>query len=187
LVLKKEHTLNIESENYGKSPGRNRGTKTRRTGVPYIDQKDVKIIGSLISGHNSQQISSKYQIPLSTIQRRTRIILQSGLLQHYFKPDYRRLGLKRGMIHVYLKDGDTKSIAERITALEGITSVSIHIGNSDIVADFVYQDSEQIIDLVSSIKRLVGVDKTVWSEEVYSLPVNPQNLVTPFHRLIEGV
>ena len=185
MVLKKEKTLNIESENYGKSSGRNKATKTRRTGVPYLDQKDVKIIGSLISGHNNQQISSKYQIPLSTIQRRTRIILQSGLLQHNFKPDYRRLGLKRGMIHVYLKDGDIKSIAERISALEGITSVSIHIGNSDIVADFVYQDSEQIIDMVSSIKRLEGVDRTVWSEEVYSLPVNPQNLARPFHRLIE--
>jgi hypothetical protein len=49
-----------------------------------------------------------------------------------------------------------KSIAERVSVLEGITSVSIHIGNSDIVADFVYQDSEQIVDMVSSIKRLEG-------------------------------
>jgi hypothetical protein len=185
LILKRKKTLNGESENHGKYSGRNKGEKTRQTGFPRIDQKDIKIIGSLISGYNNQHISSEYQIPLSTVQRRTRIILQSGLLQHNFKPDYRRLGLKRGMIHVYLKDGDMKYIAERVSALEGITSVSIHIGNSDIVADFVYQDSEQIIDMVSSIKRLEGVDRTVWSEEVYSLPVNPQNLAMPFHRLIE--
>jgi hypothetical protein len=119
------------------------------------------------------------------VQRRTRIILQSGLLQQNFKPDFRRLGLKRGMIHVYLRDGDMKSIAERVSVLEGITAVSIHIGNSDIVADFVYQDSEQIVDMVSSIKRLEGVERTVWSEEVYSLPVNPRNLAVSFHRMIE--
>jgi DNA-binding Lrp family transcriptional regulator len=186
LLLKKKKVLNSDSENHGKSSGRKEGKKTRRTWFPYIDQKDVQIIGSLISGHNSQQISSEYHIPLSTIQRRTRIILQSGLLQHDFRPDYRRLGLKKGMIHVYLRDGNMKSVAERVSALEGITSVSIHIGNSDILADFIYRDSEQIIDMVSSIKRLEGVDRTVWSEEVYSLPVNPQNLALSFHRLIEG-
>jgi hypothetical protein len=186
LLLKKGKILNSESESHGKSSGRREGRKTRGTAFPYIDQKDVQIIGSLISGHNSQQISTEYHIPLSTIQRRTRIILQSGLLQHDFKPDYRRLGLKKGMIHVYLRDGDMKPTAERISVMEGITSVSIHIGNSDIVADFIYRDSGQIIDMVSSIKRLEGVDRTVWSEEVYSFPINPQNLALSFHRLIEG-
>jgi DNA-binding Lrp family transcriptional regulator len=154
--------------------------------VPYVDEKDIRIISSLISGYDNQQISKELQIPLSTIQRRTRIILQSGLLEHYFRPDYRRLGLKKGMIHVYLRDGDMKSTAEKISGMEGITSVSIHIGNSDIVADFVYKDSEQIIDIVSSIKRLEGVDKSVWSEEVYVLPIIQQNLAVPFIRLIGG-
>ena len=80
-----------------------------------------------------------------------------------------------------------KSTAQRISAMEGITSVSIHIGNSDIVGDFVYQDSEQIVDILSTIKKLDGVDKAVWSEEVFVLPLNQQNVRLPFHRLIEGV
>jgi DNA-binding Lrp family transcriptional regulator len=151
-----------------------------------IDEKDIKIISSLLSGYDNQQISSEFKIPLSTIQRRARIILQSGLLKHYFRPDYRRLGLKKGMIHVYLRDGDMKFTAEKISGMEGVTSVSIHIGNSDIVADFVYRDSEQIIDIVSSIKRLAGVENTVWSEEVYVLPINHKSLALPFHRLIKG-
>jgi DNA-binding Lrp family transcriptional regulator len=151
-----------------------------------VDEKDIKIISSLLSGYDNQQISSEFKIPLSTIQRRARIILQSGLLKHYFRPDYKRLGLKKGMIHVYLRDGDMKSNAEKISGMEGITSVSIHIGNSDIVADFVYRDSEQIIDIVSSIKRLEGVEKAVWSEEVYAFPINQKNLSVPFQRLIKG-
>jgi hypothetical protein len=90
------------------------------------------------------------------------------------------------MIHVYLEDGNMKSTAQRISAMEGITSVSIHIGNSDIVGDFVYQDSEHIVDILSTIKKLDGVDKAVWSEEVFVLPLNQQNVRLPFHRLIEG-
>jgi hypothetical protein len=91
------------------------------------------------------------------------------------------------MIHVYLNNGNLKSTAEKISAMEGITSVSIHIGNSDIVGDFVYQDSEQIIDIVSSIKKLDGVEKAVWSEEVYILPVNQANVTAPYNRLMGGV
>jgi DNA-binding Lrp family transcriptional regulator len=154
--------------------------------IPKVDKRDISIVGLLISGYDNKQISSELQIPLSTIQRRTRNILQRGLLQHSFRPNYKQLGLKRGMIHVYLEDGNMKSTAQRISAMEGITSVSIHIGNSDIVGDFVYQDSEQIVDILSTIKKLDGVDKAVWSEEVFVLPVNQQNVRLPFHRLIEG-
>jgi DNA-binding NarL/FixJ family response regulator len=39
-----------------------------------IDQKDIKIIGLLIAGYDNQTISSELQIPLSTVQRRTRQI-----------------------------------------------------------------------------------------------------------------
>jgi DNA-binding Lrp family transcriptional regulator len=152
-----------------------------------MDNIDMRIIELLTFGYSSKQISGKLEVPLSTIQRRTRHILQRGLLQNNFKPDYKRFGLKKGMIHVYLRDGNIQSTAEKISALEGITSVSIHIGNSDIVADFVYQDSEQIMNIVSSIKKLEGVEKAVWSEEVYALHINQQNLVMPFHRLIGGI
>ena len=180
--------MKLRKRNIYSANSQNRPSSKKKEGknvdLPYVDEKDIRIIGSLISGYNNQQISEELQIPLSTIQRRTRIILRRGLLEHYFRPDYRGLGLKKGMIHVYLRDGDMKSTAEKISRMEGITSVSIHIGNSDIVADFVYRDSEQIMDIVSSIKRLEGVDKSVWSEEVYVLPINQQNLAMPFHKLI---
>ena len=37
-----------------------------------------------------------------------------------------------------------------------------------------------------TIKKLDGVDKAVWSEVVFVLPLNQQNIRLPFHRLIEG-
>jgi DNA-binding Lrp family transcriptional regulator len=184
LILRKA-TAGAQTRNV-KPSRRNINDKTKKIESFKVDEKDIKIISCLISGYDNQQISSELQIPSSTVQRRTRLILQSGLLEHYFRPDYRRLGLKKGMIHTYLRDGDMKSTAEKISDMEGITSVSIHIGNSDIVADFIYRDSEQIIDIVSSIKKIEGVEKTVWSEEVYALPINQKNLAVPFHILIKG-
>jgi DNA-binding Lrp family transcriptional regulator len=185
LILRRKNTARRQSKGSKYSMGKV-NDKTEEVELLRVDDKDIKIISSLISGYNNQQTSSELQIPLSTIQRRIRIILQSGLLEHNFKPNYRRLGLKKGMIHTYLRNGDMKSTAEKISGMEGITSVSIHIGNSDIVADFVYRDSEQIVDIVSSIKRLEGVEKAVWSEEVYALPMNQKNLSVPFQRLIKG-
>jgi len=76
--------------------------------------------------------------------------------------------------------------AEKIAKTDGITSVAIHIGNSDIVADFVYKDSEQIVDIISAIKKLPNIDRTVWSEEVFVLPVYGENATSPYCKLIEG-
>jgi DNA-binding Lrp family transcriptional regulator len=151
-----------------------------------IDQKDIKIIGLLIAGYDNQTISSELQIPLSTVQRRTRQILERGLVQHSFKPNYKQLGLKKGMIHVYLADGNMKSTAEKISKMDGITSVSIHIGNSDVVAHFVYKESEQLVDILSSIKKLEGVNRSVWSEEVFVLPANNENATSAYVKLIGG-
>lgn len=186
MVLRQKRKVDDGNLDYG-GLGMKEDDKKKKVRFSKMDKKDFRIIGSLISGFDNRQISSELDIPLSTVQRRTRVILQSGLLQHSYKPNYRRLGLKKGMIHVYLNNGNLKSTAEKISAMEGITSVSIHIGNSDIVGDFVYQDSEQIIDIVSSIKKLDGVEKSVWSEEVYILPVNQANVAAPYNRLMGGV
>ena len=161
--------------------------KTKRKRFSNVDGTDIKIIGLLTAGYDNRQISSELQIPLSTIQRRTRLILQAGLVQHFYKPNYRGLGLKKGMIHVYLEDGNMRPTAEKIAQLDGITSVSIHIGNSDIIGDFVYKDSDHIVDLIASIKKLEGVERTVWSEEVSVLPVNKQNVESQYRRLLEEI
>ena len=162
------------------------GNIKEKEGGLKIDQKEARILGLLVAGHDNKRISSELQIPLSTIQRRTRQILEKGLVQHFFKPNYKQLGLKKGMIHVYLADGNMKSTAEKVAKMDGITSVAIHIGNSDVVADYVYKDSEQLVDILSSIKKLEGVERTVWSEEVFILPMDNESVTSVYGRLIGG-
>lgn len=153
---------------------------------PKIDQKDMRMVGLMIAGYDNKKISAELQIPLSTVQRRTRQILEKGLVQHSFKPSYKQLGLKKGMIHVYMTDGDMRSTAENVSKLNGITSVAIHIGNSDVVADFVYRDSGELVDILSAIKKIEGVERAVWSEEVFVFPTNSENTISAYQKLIVG-
>ena len=44
------------------------------------DSIDIKIIELMVDGRNNKQISSQLSMPLSTIQRRVRALLVSGII-----------------------------------------------------------------------------------------------------------
>ena len=136
-------------------------------------------------GEENKAVSEELKIPLSTIQRRTRILLRSGYVSQVFQPNYKKLGLKKGLLHVYLRTGNIKQIAEDLLLNDGVMSAAIHVGNSDIVAEFVYEDSEQLVDLISKAKTVDGVDRVVWSEEVFLLAGKKHNMLAVLNRIID--
>jgi hypothetical protein len=110
----------------------------------------------------------------------------SGIVTSKVEPNFKRLGIKKGLLHVYLSDGDIKSSTSEVAGMDGVLSASVHVGNSDIVSEFVYEDSEQLVDTISNIKHMNGVDRVLWSEEVYSVPVDPENVLTSFKKMWEN-
>ena len=66
--------------------------------------------------------------------------------------------------------------------MEGILSSSIHVGNSDLVSDFVYENSEDLIDTVADIKQMKGVERILWLEEIFKLPSHKENLMKSFNK-----
>lgn len=132
-----------------------------------IDIHDAEIIKLMISGKNKKEISSQLSIPLSTIQRRARYLLADETIKPKMEINYEKLGFKTGLLHIYLKNGNIDQIAKKINELHGITSIEIHIGNSDILGHVFYKDGRKLLDLVSQIKNFEGVDRIVWSERVY--------------------
>lgn len=78
------------------------------------------MIDLLVAGHKNKQIAFKLKIPLSTIQRRTRKLLERGLVNEKVEPNYQKLGFKKGLFHVYLSDGNIQSIAEALAKVKGI-------------------------------------------------------------------
>jgi len=142
--------------------------------VKKIDKKndsiDIKIIELMVDGRNNKQISSQLSMPLSTIQRRVRALLVSGIITPRVHLDYEKLGFKTELLHIYLKDGDIDEIAKKVYEVDGITSFEIHIGNSDILADVVYKEGKELLNIIAAIKKLEGVEKIVWSERIYQSP-----------------
>ena len=147
-----------------------------------MDKTDFKIISLMVLGQDNKQISSTLKIPLSTIQRRTRRILLSGMVKVEYQPNFKLLGIAKGMLHTYLRNGQLRDIAEKISEMEGILSASIHVGNSDIVSEFVYENSEDLVDIIADIKQIEGVDRVLWSEEIFKLPSHKENIMKSFNK-----
>src|SRR5919107_3247742 len=148
----------------------------------HLDKTDFRIVSLLVLGYDNKKISSTLKIPLSTIQRRTRLILQSGIVTLEYQPNFKLLGMKKGLLHTYLRDGQLRITAEKVSEMDGILSVTIHVGNSDIVSEFVYNNSEELVDIIAAFKQIEGVERVVWSEEVFKLLTQKENIMKSFQK-----
>lgn len=147
-----------------------------------FDKTDYRVISLLVLGYDNKKISSTLKVPLSTIQRRTRIILLAGIVTLEYIPNFKMLDIKKGLLHTYLHDGKLRKTAEKISEMEGILSVTLHVGNSDVVSEFVYDNSEELVDIIAAIKEIEGVDKVMWSEEIFKLPRHKEHLMKSFKK-----
>jgi DNA-binding Lrp family transcriptional regulator len=146
-----------------------------------VDELDLKIISLLVVGRNNKEICAELAVPLSTIQRRTRAIFEKEILMTKVELNYQKLGINKGLVHIYLADGEAMLIAKKLVEVSGVISVSIHIGNSDVVAEIIYRDSMDILNMLSLIKRIKGVQKVVWSEEIYRVSATKkENMLSVF-------
>lgn len=140
----------------------------------HLDEIDLQLIDLLMAGHTSRQSAALLDKPISTIQRRARLLIQKGAITPTFELGYSKLRVKRGFLHVYLNDGDISGITDKLLSRDGVFSVGVHLGNSDIVGQFVFQDSREVLGLIEWAKHLEGVGKVVWSEEVYAKSASPR-------------
>ena len=134
-----------------------------------IDRIDNEIIGLLLTGKNNKEISKQIRIPLSTIQRRVRNLIARDLVTFNSEINYHKFGFKLGMLHIYLEDGNFERIADKLKELDGIVSVEVHIGNSDLIANVVYKHSIELLELIAKVKSFEKIDKIVWSEMIYKV------------------
>ena len=93
------------------------------------------------------------KIPLSTIQRRVRNLIYSRSIIVKSNINYEKFGFKTGLLYIYLVDGEINETAEKISEIEGIESVEIHIGNSDIIANVLYKHSKELLHIISLEKN----------------------------------
>jgi DNA-binding Lrp family transcriptional regulator len=63
--------------------------------LDHLDELGLKIVNCMLAGDSNQTIAKKLKKPLSTVQRRTRQLLQSGLIKHRYEFDYKMYVTKR--------------------------------------------------------------------------------------------
>ena len=160
----------------------NMATKERKK-IAILDKTDYRIISLLIPGLENKDISKQLGIPLSTIQRRTRNIIKNGLVEVKIQPNFKRIGVKKGLLQIYVRNGNIKEAALELAKFDGVLSSSVHVGNSDIVAEFVYEDNEQLIETIGEIRGIESVERVQWSEEVYTIGVDADNIVKSFKKM----
>ena len=98
-------------------------------------------------------------------------MFENGFIASKILLNYKKLGYKQGLIHIYLSDGNLEEILEKISQMRGIISLQVHMGNLDIHAELVYKEGSELVKAITSIKKMKGVEKIVWSEQVLEYPV----------------
>jgi DNA-binding NarL/FixJ family response regulator len=78
-----------------------------------LDYRDKEILQLLLVGMSNRTIANRLHIPMSTVQRRTRRLFEKGIVKSRIELDYEKLDLRRGLLHVYLRDGDIYSLAKK--------------------------------------------------------------------------
>ena len=91
--------------------------------------------------------------------------------------NYQKFGLRVGLLYIYLNNGNFEVIIDRIFIIKGITSIEVHIGNSDILAGVVFNQGSDLFEIITEIKKFEGVERIDWSERILEYPHNIQDLV----------
>ena len=136
-----------------------------------IDDLDIKIIKELFNdpGMTSTDIANKHNEALSTIQRR-RTKLEERLIKRSYTIDIRQLGWRTADIAISVRKGVAKKTAQELvrTRKENVIMASLRIGDPvvDIMADVFYKDSQELHELIESVKAMPNVIHVEWSEVV---------------------
>jgi DNA-binding Lrp family transcriptional regulator len=142
-----------------------------------ISELDRLILKELLLQENrktSEFLSKKLGIPLTTIQRRRKILEQEIIKMEYFlRLD--KFGWRRVDFFLSPQTGKNHEVANEILSMEPIIFVGKTIGQHtiDLKAESIVKDNSQILGLMEKMKTMDGIKEVVWSEIVMTLARKP--------------
>jgi DNA-binding Lrp family transcriptional regulator len=131
---------------------------------------DAKIVEELLNNAfiSSTDISKKHKAPLSTVQRRRRI-LENTILTRRYEIDLKKQGFRIGEMTVIPENGSGKEIINKIFSKYSnhILSITVKIDGALILAVLAYfKTTAEIHDIMVSINSLPGVQQVRFAETV---------------------
>jgi len=136
-----------------------------------VDDIDMGVIQYMVEGYSNADIADKMDKPLSTIQRRSRRLVDRGIIVPYAYLNYSKFGLRRGLLQFKCKSANLQQAVEKIAAIDGIERASAYLGSIDVIANVVYADSKEVLKTIAEVQKLDLITDVSWSEEIHSLPI----------------
>lgn len=144
-----------------------------KTELVLLDSLNAKIIKELVSNPNvrSVTIASKYKAPLSTVQRR-KARLENSILKKNYQINTREMGWRTADLFLSVEKGRSEELAKKILDSNGnnniILNTSLRIGDPEInvSAQVLYKGSEELLEIIESVKAMPYVKNVDWSETV---------------------
>jgi DNA-binding Lrp family transcriptional regulator len=135
-----------------------------------LDSLDKSIIKELVrdADFKSAEISSKYKIPLSTVQRR-RMKLERSVIKKDYKIDIQGLGVRTANLLIGVGKGGSEDIAGKIIQKhKNVMSTTLVVGNPQVnlSANVYYKSSTELHNLLEDIKSMPNVNYIEWYEIV---------------------
>jgi DNA-binding Lrp family transcriptional regulator len=168
------------------SIGSNKKINDKNTQIFPIDSIDIHIIRELLAETDirSVDIASKYKIPLSTIQRRRKRLVDS-ILEKKFLLDITKGGLRTGMILANVERGKAKEVAKMILERHKNNTISSSTRINDqnnVIAEVIYNNSSELHNILEQVKEIPYVSSVTWSELVEVVGNNDAPLIAALSR-----
>ena len=137
---------------------------------PVLSHLDAKIVEELLNDAfiSSTDISKKHKAPLSTVQRRRRI-LENTILTRRYEIDLRKQGFRICEITVIPQNGSGKAIINEIFSKYSnhVLSITVKIDGAVILTVLAYfRTTAEIHDIMIGINSLPGVQQVTFAETV---------------------
>jgi Lrp/AsnC family transcriptional regulator, regulator for asnA, asnC and gidA len=129
----------------------------------HLDEVSKKIIEQLqADGRRSYaEIGKAVGLSEAAVRQRVQKLTDAGVMQVVAVTDPMQLGFYRQAMIGIRASGDTRILADRLSAIPAVDYVVLTAGTFDILAEVVCEDDEELIGLLNSeIRNLEGVLST---------------------------
>lgn len=149
-----------------------------------IDNINLKIIEELVKNPSttSSSLSTKLEIPLSSLQRR-RARIEKYILNKSYQINLRSISGKIGEVVINVEKGKSRDVAKQILKKfkNNVMSVSTRINaEHNVAAHIMYNDTAELHALLESIKSMPFVSHLQWSEIVEVIGDNSHAVMSAF-------
>jgi DNA-binding Lrp family transcriptional regulator len=149
-----------------------------------LDNINIKIVSELVRQPDisSLALAKKLDIPLSTLQRR-RARIEKAILKKTYDFNYKAFGGRIGDLIVNVDKGKSKEVAQNLLKKykNNVISCFTRINSQhNVSAHVVFKDTEELYELIESIKTMPYVTGVNWSEMVEMIGDNNSEVISDF-------